>query len=147
MPQVHYCQSVELRRMPDLSALRSETLGSLRTSAFLCVEISINRRDRRDRRGPQRNQSDLLRTPESAVECGLADRVAFARARFTGRAAVAADPVIALIVTEDIAAWAGGELRPTAFEDPVGCRRCGRRFRNCCAADMTNCRLGHARGE
>jgi len=72
------------------------------------------------RRGPQRNQSDLLRTPESAVECGLADRVAFARAGFTGRAAVAADPGIAVLIAKYIAARAGGELRPAALEGPIG---------------------------
>jgi len=96
---------------------------------------------------PHRYRIGVLWAPETAWEGRGADWAALAGRGISGRAAVAADPVIALIVTEDVAAWAGGELRPTAFEDPVGRRRCGRRFRNRCAADMTNCRLGHARGE
>ena len=61
-----------------------------------------------------------LRTPESAVERGLADRVAFARTGFTSRAAVTADPCIAILIAIDIAARAGGELRPAALEGPIG---------------------------
>lgn len=106
---------------PSLSALRSEISAALcvplRTSA---LKYPLIAETAEIRRGPQRNQSDLLRTPESAVECGLADRVAFARAGFTGRAAVAADPGIAVLIAKYIAARAGGELRPAALEGPIG---------------------------
>lgn len=61
-----------------------------------------------------------LRTPETAVERGLADRVALARAGVTGRAAVAADPGVALLVAINITARAGRELRPASFERPIG---------------------------
>jgi len=83
----------------------------------LCVNGSFNAENAKIRRGPQRKP---LRTPESAVERGLADRVALARTRFTGRAAVTTDPGIAVLIAIDIAARAGGELRPAALEGPIG---------------------------
>ena len=46
----------------------------------------------------------LLRTPEPTRERRLADRVALAWARFTSRAAFAADKVVALLIDKDIAA-------------------------------------------
>ena len=79
---------------------------------------NFNAEDAEIRRGPQRNNQ--LRTPESAVERGLADRVAFAGTGFTSRAAVTADPGIAVLIAKYIAARAGGELRPAALEGPIG---------------------------
>ena len=55
-----------------------------------------------------------LRTPEAAVERRLADRVALAGAGLSSRAARFADPVLALLVDEDIATGLRRELRPAA---------------------------------
>jgi hypothetical protein len=62
----------------------------------------------------------MLRAPEPAREGRRADRVALAGPGVAGRAAVAADPVAALLVAEDIAAGTLGELRPASLERPVG---------------------------
>ena len=70
----------------------------------LCVNGSFNAENAKIRRGPQRKP---LRTPESAVERGLADRVALAWAGFASRAALAADKVVALLVDKDIATGTG----------------------------------------
>ena len=69
--------------------------------------------------GAKQSATRFLRTPESAVERGLADRVAFARSGFTGRAAVATDPRIAVLIAIDIAARSGGKLRPASLEGPI----------------------------
>jgi hypothetical protein len=61
-----------------------------------------------------------LRTPETAVERSLADRIALARAGVSGSAASAADPGVTLLIAIDIATWTSGELRPAAFERPIG---------------------------
>jgi len=55
--------------------------------------------------------------------------------------------VIALLIDEDIAAGAGGELRPAALKRPIGRRRGGRFDRNRGTPDVITCRLCHTRGE
>ena len=84
------------------------------------AESIIHKNGWPQRATPTVHSEIFLRTPESAVERGLADRVALAWSGFTGRAAVAADPGIAVLIAIDIAARAGGELRPAALEGPIG---------------------------
>ena len=90
-----------------------------------------------------------LGTPEPARESRLADRAALAWGRISSRPAVAADIVVALCITEDIATRARLELRPAALENPVGRGRGRRSFRGCglrCSGAMT-AGLCHARSE
>src|SRR5689334_14392112 len=62
----------------------------------------------------------MLRAPESTRQCRGADWVALARTRISGRAAVLANIVVALVIAKDVATWAGGKLRPATFERPFG---------------------------
>ncbi len=80
--------------------------------------------------------SDLLRTPEPARECCLTDRAALSRSGIAGRAAGAADVVVALLVAKDIAARSLRKLSPAAFKDPICCWLC------CCVS----CRRAAANG-
>jgi len=67
----------------------------------------------------------FLRTPEPAVERGLANPVALARTGITGRATAFADPGVAVLVAINIATGASRKLRPATFERPI-CRWLGR---------------------
>ena len=68
----------------------------------------------------------------------MTDRVALARSGITSRSAVAADPVVALLIAKDIAAGACGKLRPAALERPTGCWR---------GSNVTPYGVYYARGE
>jgi hypothetical protein len=94
--------------------------GSLRIFAVSALKYLLTQRTQRY--AESHRERINLRTPESAVECGLADRGALAGAGFAGRAAVATDPGIAVLIAIDIAASTGGELRPAALEGPIGWR-------------------------
>jgi len=78
----------------------------------------------------------------------LTDLVALARTGIASRAALAADPVVALLVAEDIAAGACGELRPAALESPIGGWLDWRSFRGLCPTHDSIIRYGlrHGRG-
>ena len=67
--------------------------------------------------------TDALRAPEPARERRLADGIALAGTGITGRSALLANPDVALVVAEDIAASARGELRPATLERPFRGRR------------------------
>jgi hypothetical protein len=80
----------------------------------------------------------------------LADRVALAWSRIAGRAALAADPVVALLIAKDIAAWTSLKLSPATLERPIGCWPGGQMFRRRGALDgsFTTRRLWcYAKGE
>lgn len=85
--------------------------------------------------------TDGLRAPEPARECRLADGIALARTGIAGRSALLANPVVALVIAEDIAASTGRELRPAALERPFGSGRGDPGSR------VTTRGLGHARGK
>ena len=94
---------------------------SLRLSAYLCVLcVETAPLTQRTQRYAEDRGEKTLRTPESTVERGLANWVAFAWSGFTGCAAIAADPGIAVLIAIDITARAGGELRPATLEGPIG---------------------------
>jgi hypothetical protein len=67
--------------------------------------------------------ADRLGAPEPARERRLADRITLTWAGIAGRSTLLANPIVALIIAEYIAASAGGELRPAAFERPFSCGR------------------------
>src|ERR1041385_8936916 len=69
----------------------------------------------------------ILRTPEPARERCLANLAALARTRITGRSAVFANPVVALIIAKDIATRSRSELRPAALERQFRASRVTRR--------------------
>ena len=69
--------------------------------------------------------SDRLRAPESARERRLADRIALAGTGIAGCPTLLANPVVALIIAEDVMARTRCELRPASLERPFGSRRRG----------------------
>lgn len=83
---------------------------------------------------------NVLRAPEPSVERRQAGLAALTRAGSTGRAAGFADPVVALLVTEDISASAELERLPAALECPSGW------YRGCSICATTGW-LRHARDE